>query len=319
MRKAGLNEVLEVLNECVTAILEGRRTIDDCLSLYPALAPDLEPLLRTAIDLNDTFEALSPSWNVQERIRLRVLTAHQARIRSRKLVSGIDATRPGPWRTRHWSLLGVAAAALVGAVILTSVVVSGGDGGNDTTVGNPSPPVVEVERGVLDWVQTVRQARTIFETQGYSRDYMEAIWRSATELSEQSADPAAVEAADEQTRLTVQDTISEVEEMLGTLPPDEPLQGEDQALVRNIENKNRELAEQWGVLPTETPEADETPGATPSASPAPTTPPSSPTPPQPTPTPTTAPTPTPSPVPTPAPTPTDGAGNDVDPGGSPDS
>ena len=38
----------EILEECLSAYLEGRRGIDESLSLYPSLADELEPLLRTA-------------------------------------------------------------------------------------------------------------------------------------------------------------------------------------------------------------------------------------------------------------------------------
>ena len=80
MREGKFREIFE---ECLTAVLDGRRTVEDCLSLYPAIASELEPLLRTSLEVSDAFQAETPSWHVQERIRNRVLAAAHARSRSR--------------------------------------------------------------------------------------------------------------------------------------------------------------------------------------------------------------------------------------------
>ena len=73
----------EVLEECLAAQLEGRRTIEESLSLYPSLASELEPLLRAAAVLTDTFERSSPPWYLLERGRDRFLIAAANRARAR--------------------------------------------------------------------------------------------------------------------------------------------------------------------------------------------------------------------------------------------
>lgn len=88
-------EFTEILEECLEAVLQRRRTVNLCLSLYPQLARELEPLLTTALKVDDAFHDETPAWHVQERVRLRVLAAYQARIRSRNLVGGLDLQRSG--------------------------------------------------------------------------------------------------------------------------------------------------------------------------------------------------------------------------------
>lgn len=45
----------ELLNECLESLSSGRRTLEECLAAYPEEAARLEPLLRTALSVNEAF------------------------------------------------------------------------------------------------------------------------------------------------------------------------------------------------------------------------------------------------------------------------
>jgi hypothetical protein len=116
----------EVLDECLSAYLEGRRTIEESLSLYPSLRDELEPLLRTAIPIADTFNESAPPDRVQERGRQEFLTSASVRQRAKLLTKDISFGRrlAGAAGRRRWLLLaaavvtvGIAAAAAVTAVL----------------------------------------------------------------------------------------------------------------------------------------------------------------------------------------------------------
>src|SRR5258708_2015150 len=69
----------KAFDECVTAYLERRRSIEDSLYLYPAFADELAPLLRTASWLSDSFQKVTPPARVQERGLQRFLADARAR------------------------------------------------------------------------------------------------------------------------------------------------------------------------------------------------------------------------------------------------
>jgi hypothetical protein len=288
MRKVKLNEILE---ECLAAVIDGRRSVDDCLSLYPQLAPELEPLLTTALQVTDVFQAESPSWHIQERTRLRVLAAQQARIRSRNLVSGVDLTRSAPWATRHWGLLGAAAAAVVAAVFVGSLMLF--SPGGDSGPGGTSSDAVVVSFG-----QSVEDAQSAWAENGaIETDQLAELLKYARELAA-TYDAEAIEALDPVTKQQIQENIQAVNELLESIAPVDP-DPETENLVRDLMDQGSDLANEWGIAaPTPTPALTPTPA--PSGEPTPTAPPTGE--PTPTPAPTPAPTPTTAPTPTPAPT-----------------
>jgi hypothetical protein len=75
----------EVLDECLSAYLGDRRTIDESLSLYPDIRVELEPLLRSAIELADAFREPSPAPHVEERGRQEFLNSASVRRQAREL------------------------------------------------------------------------------------------------------------------------------------------------------------------------------------------------------------------------------------------
>jgi hypothetical protein len=138
----------EAFEECVTACLEGRRSIEESLSLYPAFAAELAPLLRTAVRLSDSFQKVSPPARLQERGLQRFLADARARRRLRELTAG---SRTQSWLTSFWlssfwgqHRLGFAgAAALVAALAIavgSATMLTSGGGGSGPVAFQPAPP-----------------------------------------------------------------------------------------------------------------------------------------------------------------------------------
>jgi hypothetical protein len=132
----------EILEECLSAQLEGRRSVEDSLSLYPSVAPDLEPLLRTAANISYAYEGLNPPAYLLERGRLRFVGAASERRRAREIARGVwgfGRTRM-PWNIRHWGMLGSGVAAACALVLIGAVLfMSGGSNGGGPAVQGPTP------------------------------------------------------------------------------------------------------------------------------------------------------------------------------------
>src|ERR1700693_2176155 len=126
----------EAFEECVAAYLEGRRSIEESLSLYPAFAAELAPLLRTAVRLSDSFQKVSPPARVQEHGLQRFLADARARRRFRELTA---SSRKQSWLTGFW---GQHRLAFGGAVALVAVlVIAVGSATMLTNGGGGSGPV----------------------------------------------------------------------------------------------------------------------------------------------------------------------------------
>jgi hypothetical protein len=132
----------EILDECISAYLSGRRSVEDSLSLYPSIARELEPLLRAAADTADTLQAFHPPPQVQERIRRRILQAANERAAARALTRDIDGFAP-PGRGHTLLLIALpAVAALVAAIAVTGVFALR-DGADDSTSDDVSVSVLD--------------------------------------------------------------------------------------------------------------------------------------------------------------------------------
>lgn len=267
----------EVLEECITAHLEGRRTIEESLSLYPSLARELEPDLRTAARVAGSFQFQSPPDYVLERGRHRFLLAASTRARARALTArlGVSEHRSRPWGMRVWGFVGAAAAVVVVAAALTAITLTGGDGAQPTSVsstggsGQTAPAVLIVE-SLRGWHEQVKSAAShggeIEPGIGHIRDATARIL---------DIDPSTLPESDlEQFRQTIQDQYILLHNIAEATPADQP---SDE--VRGILGSTEELAAKWGVtlpvfspLPVETP-APATPAETPVETPAPTLPP----------------------------------------------
>lgn len=277
----------EILEECVSAHLAGRRSIQESLSLYPSLAPELEPVLRTATGVAASFSDYSPPQYVFERGRHRFLTAASTRRRARALTSRIDGSerRSRPWAPHLWGFVAAAAAAVVVAAIVGGLVLLGGRGGSDDAVRNQTPVPTPGAVLNLNDIMAAHQRLKDAVTKGTSLTEPIAEVQQQTE-SLLSVDPSTLPAA---YRAEASKAIADQYNLLQSIQPSAP----QQAQVANVLGMTRDLMSQWGIGAF-TPSATTTPAPTlPPATPAPTLPP----------TPTPAPTPAPTQQPTPAPTP----------------
>lgn len=112
----------EILDECISAYLSGRRSVEHSLSLYPSIARELEPLLRAAADTADTFQEMHPSPYAQERIRRRILQAANERAAARALTRGIDGFAEPPPKRSYWLIALPAAAAAIAAIVVSGAL-----------------------------------------------------------------------------------------------------------------------------------------------------------------------------------------------------
>lgn len=289
----------EVLEECLAAQLEGRRTIEESLSLYPWLASELEPLLRAAAILADTFERNSPPSYVLERGRDRFLVAASNRVRARALAARAGlGHRSQAWGLRLWGAVGSAAAATivavtVGVVALLSAGGTGGPAGSGTEPTGSAPAVLDLT-SVQQAHQHLKEAAALGQRITFS-DL--AVLRDALERWS-SVDPGTLS---EETRQQLEQTVQEQIEILTTLSS-APSPATEPDEIMFVLGSTKDVAEKLGlVIPTFSPVATPAPATAeptvpPAETPAPTLPP------VPTPPPTTAPTEAPAPETEAAPT-----------------
>lgn len=149
----------QVFEECVTAYLEGRRSIPESLQLYPAFAPELAPLLQTAIQLNESFSKVNPPAHVQERIRHRFLADARARRHIRALKRhGSTGLFSGFWQRQRFGFAAAsgAVAVLVLAVGSAAMLMGGGTAeGPGGSLGNVTTPASSA-RPTPDSVRTIQ-------------------------------------------------------------------------------------------------------------------------------------------------------------------
>jgi hypothetical protein len=296
------NRFEEVLEECLSAHLEGRRSVEESLALYPALRPDLEPLLRTAAGVSDRLQSFAPPANVRDRGLQRFLADARARQRVRVLAGG---TAKDGWFHRvlgRYSLglaAGAAALALV-AVAVTAAIMNGGESGTPSAVRStgdsgseqaPETPVLLTN--LQDRIEHIR--RDVSSGRPVAPDLIEELTLATQQL--RSASPGDLDVA----RAAVIDALAEAETLVLVVAGSQPeVADQAQAAVVVI----RDVA---GVIggspesPVATPATQETPAAgDPGGTPAPTEPPAET--PAPTPEPTDPPAATPAPTDEPQPT-----------------
>ena len=119
----GRSEFEEILEECLSALLEGRRSVDESLSLYPAWRGRLEPLLRAAEEIAAGLDEDPPPY-VKERGLQRFLEAARTRRRLREILSP-RASGTSWWR---WASTGLAAVIVIGVLAFTSAILMAEDG-----------------------------------------------------------------------------------------------------------------------------------------------------------------------------------------------
>lgn len=150
----------EILEECVSAYLDGRRSIEESLSLYPAVASELEPLLRTAAGVASRLSKYSPPAHVQQRGLNRFLLDARARRNLRALEMG-GVRQPGVfaniWQRYRLGFVGAGVAILIAAVSLGSTTLLGD--GSSNTVGQFETPKPATPAAVLNLQNAIQNIR----------------------------------------------------------------------------------------------------------------------------------------------------------------
>jgi len=259
--KRRLEETLEV---CLAALVRGQSTVDECLSLYPELAAELEPLLHTARRLEKAYAA-GPSPLYVQAARQRFL-ATMAYRRQRRLAA--RPARPS-WR---WVPAAVGSVALVAFAAWASVLALGGGGG-----GSQEPSVIV---GRITPVTTVAG-----DIQGQVTRVQDQLEQIRTGMESGTVEPVAIQQLKEDTAALVasldqgQGLEPEAMSQIGELFADQErvlseakekvplLPAEDLDEIIRIAGAGRAKVEEL-LSPTATATPSATPTATPSATPS---------------------------------------------------
>ncbi len=295
----GRAEFEEILEECLSALLEGRRSVEESLSLYPAWRGRLEPLLRAAEKVAAAFDQPLPS-QVRERGLQRFLDAARTRRRLRKILS------PQPLGVPWWRGVpaGLAAVIVISVLAFLSATLMAEDGrrlDDQVTVRPyiPTPertaapasaqsPLDRVQEQVAVLEEAVRQGETV------DVGLLEKLEAANSELAESLGDPGEVQLVD---RMVAVSAASREYELLRTVQ--EQASGFEAWVLKASMAAAENVLEKLGATPE--PEPAASPEAT--ASPQPTA----------------SPEPADSPTATPSPslTPTATAGAEATPASSP--
>ncbi len=292
------NRLEEVLEECVSAYLAGRRSVEDSLSLYPSLAAELAPLLRTAVGIADSFQSYSPPAYARINVRQRLLGEAAARARARALTQRLSTPRVVPWQRRQWGFLAAAAAVAIAVIVVGGAATGLNGGGGDSMVREETPTVAPITPVVSSLRQQVDRMQ-LRASQGQPIE-TEAIQR----LSDDTRSLSEIGSFKETDRQVLEKMIQDQYTLLQTLAATRPLAAQTE-VVRNALGVTETTAGKLGIkLPVITPNPAASP-AGPTVAPTGTPEASTPTPEAtPEPSPTAAPEPSPTPADTPAPTPT---------------
>lgn len=289
----GRGEFEEILEECLSALLEGRRSVEESLSLYPAWRGRLEPLLRAAGETAAAFDQTPPP-QVRERGLQRFLEAARTRRHLRKILS--PQTTGAPWW--RWAPAGLITVIVVGAMAFqsTSLMAEGGQRLSEQVSIRPyvptpersappasaQSPIERVQEQVAVLEEAVRRGETV------EVGLLEELEEANSELAESLEDPGEVELVD---RMAAVSAASKEYELLQTVQ--EQTSGVEARVVAASLAAAKNVLQKLGA----TPEPEPTASPEPSPSPEPTVAPE----------PTASPTATATPSPSPSPTPTPGA------------
>lgn len=260
----------EILEECLSAQLEGRRSVEESLSLYPSVALKIEPLLRTAANVSYAFEGLNPPAYLLERGRLRFVAAASERRRAREIARGVwgfGRTRM-PWSIQHWGMLGSGVATVCALVLAGAVLVmSGGGDSGGSAVDNPATasPAARAEFAAsLEEFQ--KQLDRVRALQGrVALEDIEALRQATTRLAESGQPP------DDESRQAVEDALNEQYALSLSLGETAPPEQRDE--LQELASVTKNAANTLDVdLSTPTPVATDQPAAigTPTDTPTPT-------------------------------------------------
>ncbi|MCH7809847.1 MAG: hypothetical protein IH863_04620 [Chloroflexi bacterium] len=212
-----MKKLSEILEECIEAGIAGRRGLEESLALYPAQAEELEPLLRTALSVSDSFQSYTPPAAVEQRVRSRFLADAAARRNLRHLEGSFEKRG---WLTglfRKPVLGGFAAAAAV-AVAVVAVTVGGVDLGGSENDGiaviNPvSPTAVSALGNRVDSINEIIDGGGQIQTSDVAE--ISALLAQLT-----AASPEELRASAAELEATLPGTLALLESGSGIIPDD---------------------------------------------------------------------------------------------------
>ena len=187
----------EILDECISAYLSGRRSVEHSLSLYPSIARELEPLLRAAADTADTLQELHPPPHVRERIRERILRAANERAAARALTRSIDGFAEPPASRSYWFVV-LPAVAATAIVVIAMLFLR--DSSSDSSDRSSSVTVIERTQFAADLSDARRQLDVLRDKAAQGREVtpadLEALMGATLRLA-QTAEPEELRAMDQ--------------------------------------------------------------------------------------------------------------------------
>jgi len=270
--KTGLDEALA---ECLDSVESGD-SIEECLARHPELARELEPLLRTAVGLQQLFD-VDPRPSFQRAARQRFITAALRPQRPRLVVVPTPPRRFSfGWR---WAPVAVGVPALAAAIALAVVLgLSDGSSGTEGRIAFrmitplpsatqivPAPEPEEIERLVAQLEEQLDQTQAQVASGGVIPSETISGLKEINQSLEQTLPTSPPEAAEAVSQIT--DLLQQQETLLneateqGQVAPEAA--GDVDEVIR-IAGSIQEL-----LVPTATPSSTPTPASseTPASSP----------------------------------------------------
>jgi hypothetical protein len=278
----------EVLDESLSAYLDGTRTIEESLSLYPDVRRELEPLLRTAVELAEAFREPPPAPHLRERGRQDFLNSASVRRRARELTQDVNFSR----RLAR-AALGRPQAGLIVVFALTCAAVATAVAAFQSSSRDEQMQAGFVPSPVSPAISDLRQTQELLRDQVTNQalgeqDVSPEFFRELAERTrELEAQIGEFDALDEQSRRELQRAIGYQVRLLRLMVDSQPAANVAPAAYQAL-GLTEQLADEWGVdlpetpvatiadspapVPTETPTRGTTPSPGASASPTPTPP-----------------------------------------------
>jgi len=108
-----LSRFEDILVQCIDDIKAGRSSIEDCLSRYPSLREQLEPLLRIALEIHETPDIKpSPAFKIKARVQLMEHIHDRQAVTKRALARYGSRMKPIQYR-RRFSMAGIIIAIVL--------------------------------------------------------------------------------------------------------------------------------------------------------------------------------------------------------------
>jgi hypothetical protein len=249
----------EIFEECVTAYLEGRRSIQESLQLYPAYAFELAPLLRTAVQLNESFSKVEPPAHVQERVRHRFLSDARARRQVRSLTHGHRRAGfiAGLWQGHRFGFAAAAGAVAVLVVAVGSVAMlsnGGRAGGPDTVENITAAPATQ--RATPPTVTNIRASTSNIRDRGQAVQPSDIAELVSATFNLTAVSPDEVQGSRAEVEQALRDADSALTEVIGQQPE---LAGQ----IQDAKDTLRDVASGFGF------DLNASPAATSAATPTP--------------------------------------------------